>query len=222
VRTHTATKVTRCKRCDRVIHKGQKIIKAYDIGWFVHVGCMIEVPDVDVTADGLAAGFTVGITGSRTAVKPQTERLMRRWLGGVSADAFVTGACRGVDAVAGRCLVSEHPTAQHVVVVPDNRNAVREWWPSVESRRSIQVYEMEPGSSYRERNEIIVELADHLVGFVEHPEDDPRSVRSGTWQTIRLARAAGVRVTLMDLAHPTDWTHTPWPRRRRKADDALF
>jgi hypothetical protein len=219
--SHTATKFSRCPRCDGTIRRGQKIVKDYGIGVFVHVGCL-RIARPDVKAEGIAAGFTIGVTGSRSPVKPQAERLMRRWLGGVQAEAFVTGACKGVDAVAGRTLVSERPDAQHVVVVPANRSAVVQWWPSVEVVRGIEVLEMPEDTDYKDRNEVLVELSDHLVAFVEHPEDDPRSTRSGTWQTVRLARAAGVPVTYMDLQHPTQWTHTPWPRRRQKSDDNLF
>jgi hypothetical protein len=45
-----------------------------------------------------------------------------------------------------------------------------------------------PPAVYSERNRAIVAASTFLIGAPLYPEDDPRSLRSGTWQTIRYAR----------------------------------
>ena len=51
--------------------------------------------------------------------------------------------------------------------------------------------EMPPGSTYRDRNARLVAEADIVFAFPAYTEDDPRSLRSGTWQAARMARKAG-------------------------------
>jgi hypothetical protein len=106
------------------------------------------------------------------------------------ADRYVTGACIGGDAFIGRWLHANRPDAVHMVIVPADRSRVDWWWADA-GGPPVTVIEMPPGTTYADRNARLVSEADVVFGFPAYPEGDPRSARSGTWQTIRLSRAAG-------------------------------
>jgi hypothetical protein len=101
------------------------------------------------------------------------------------ADGFVTGACVGGDAFIGRTLHDMFPAKRHVVIVPANRSRVAVWWHDAPT---VQVIEMPPGTSFRDRNVQIVDRSALLVGIPARHEFAVESRRSGSWQTIRLAR----------------------------------
>lgn len=102
---------------------------------------------------------------------------------------FVTGGANGGDTFIGLWLYYQFNYATHTVIVPSNRSQVCEWWINCPS---VNVIYMPDGTSYKDRNQAIVDRSNKLIGFPEYPEDDSRSLRSGTWQTIRLARKAGI------------------------------
>lgn len=109
------------------------------------------------------------------------------------AGRYVTGACAGGDAFIGRWLYESRPDAGHVVIVPADRSRVDDWWTSASltSGRPVTVIEMPPGTTYADRNALLVAYGNAVFAFPAYPEDDPRSRRSGTWQTARMAREAG-------------------------------
>jgi hypothetical protein len=47
---------------------------------------------------------------------------------------------------------------------------------------------------YRDRNYDIVAACDLLIAIPQYPENDSRSERSGTWQTVRIARRARISI----------------------------
>lgn len=134
--------------------------------------------------------YTLAFTASRTGFEPPPERLLDVLLSLPVADRYVTGAAIGGDAFLGQWLRLTFPGAQHAVVVPADKRQVYDWWSAMPGL-PVQVIQMPQWSSYRDRNIYLVQLAREVFGFPAWPEDDNRSKRSGTWQTIRLARAAG-------------------------------
>jgi hypothetical protein len=103
------------------------------------------------------------------------------------ANRYLTGACTGGDAFIGRWLREHRPDAEHVVIVPADRSRVDEWWHGLD----VTVIEMPSGSTYADRNARLVAEAGAVFAFPSYPENDPRSLRSGTWQAARMARNAG-------------------------------
>jgi hypothetical protein len=143
---------------------------------------------------------TVGFTGSRELSLPlaQSRRVIREAVQSLPKDArVVTGACIGVDAEVAYLAYGTH----HVhTIVPADRSRVDPHW-----RDYCDTFEeMPPGTTYRDRNERIVEVSTRLIGIAQAPENDIHSRRSGTWQTIRLARKAGRSVEVRLLTTTCD------------------
>lgn len=138
--------------------------------------------------------LTVSFTASRLHFSPPPgrveETLARLPLAGA---LYVTGACEGGDAWTGAWLHACRPQAQHMVIVPADRSQVSYWWeqPGNLGGPDVTVVTMARGTSYADRNQALADIADKVIGFPLFPEKDPRSRRSGTWQTIRMARRAG-------------------------------
>jgi len=102
-------------------------------------------------------------------------------------DVLVSGGAVGVDAIAARVWTRLGGVVH--TVLPGNRKAVdADWDRFCTTHEALAV-----GTSYRARNERMVALADAVLGFPLHPEQDGRSRRSGTWMTLRIARRVGKR-----------------------------
>jgi hypothetical protein len=127
-----------------------------------------------------------GFTGSRELVNPE---MILRVLKTLEPESLVvTGGCVGVDA-----FIAEHAHSlgHHVItILPADRKLVDPNWS-----KYADWYEDVP-RTYEQRNERIVEICAKLFGFPLHPEADPRSNRSGTWQTIRKAKRSRREVTV--------------------------
>lgn len=136
--------------------------------------------------------LSVSFTASRNADRPAWEGVMLNVLatGVPFADCYITGACTGGDAMIGWWLLHSRPEAEHVVIVPADRSRVDPWWERFTIDAEVTVIAMPRGTTYADRNKRLVE-ADQVFAFPEYPEADPRSRRSGTWQTARMARRAG-------------------------------
>ena len=72
-----------------------------------------------------------------------------------AADRYITGGAIGGDAFIGRQLYERYPDGWHAVIVPANRSRVDPWW---ESCPGVEVLEMLPGTTYADRNLLLVEL----------------------------------------------------------------
>jgi hypothetical protein len=133
---------------------------------------------------------TIGLTGTRDLPKAATDALCQR-LDQLHPDVWVTGACVGVDAYVGMWARLARPDARHVVYVPADRSRIKAWWRTLPSD-NVEVIEMPPGSSYRDRNQAIVNASTRLIAIPVAAEDHPEQRRSGTWQTVRMGRRAGI------------------------------
>lgn len=135
---------------------------------------------------------SISFTASRTLSPRAAEGVVTNVLTAhvPYADRYLTGACIGGDAFIGLWLLRNRPDAEHVVVVPADRSRVDYWWIYASGPQAT-VIEMPPGTTYANRNARLVAEAGAVLAFPAYPENDPRSLRSGTWQTVRYARALG-------------------------------
>jgi hypothetical protein len=147
----------------------------------------------------------IGFTGTRSLRRLDA---VRAFLSATcdDGDEFTTGACLGFDAFAAHHLLDVYPDRRHRLVVPANRTQVD--WSIIDrfllllaqGAKNAVVEEMPDGSTYKQRNERILDHADELVAVVAWAEHDGRSIRSGSWQTVRLARKRGLHAHLLDLS----------------------
>lgn len=144
----------------------------------------------------------IGFTSSRSLSPAQQKFIVASLESLVAqvpqADGWVTGACVGGDALIGRTLARLRPNDTHIILVPADRSRVAYWWDSLEFQRVV--INMPAGTTYKDRNSCIVYHSDAVVGYPQFPEKDPRSLRSGTWQTIRMAQAANLK-TVVKVLH---------------------
>lgn len=134
----------------------------------------------------------VGFTGSRVASSAARD-LVDEMVMMTPGDEFRSGACIGVDeAVARAVAVHFDPErVRNVVIVPADRSRVSpEFLDWCRRTPGVVLQYMPDGTTYRARNIEIVRGCDLLVGFPSFSETD--SPRSGSWQTIRFARAQNI------------------------------
>jgi hypothetical protein len=98
---------------------------------------------------------------------------------------FITGGCRDGDAIIAEWLYRRGMPV-HTILPADHKQIDFLW-----ARHANTYYQMPPGTTYKDRNAAIVAESERVYGFPMYPETHPRSRRSGTWQTIRMARRAG-------------------------------
>lgn len=131
--------------------------------------------------------WVLGCSGTRQALSGYGLRLFLQqvhWLGEFAA-GYVSGGCTGIDFYFGRACALRWPLRSHIVILPADRSRIGNWWSGM---LNVQVIEMPSDSSYRDRNQEIVNRSDRLAAWPAGPEDHPSQRRSGTWQTIRMAR----------------------------------
>ncbi len=122
----------------------------------------------------------VGFTGTRTGLKSAQAETLREVLAGVTR--FHHGDCVGADAEAHAIAVElEALTEGH----PPQNRALRAFTRNDRDH---------PPAPYLVRNRNIVDATDELVAC---PGKRTESVRSGTWATVRHARATGKPVTII-------------------------
>ena len=135
----------------------------------------------------------VGFTGSRAV----SDR-MRRFIDGVldaldtDTDSVVTGGCVGVDAYVARAASTRGLLV--FTVLPANMDQADPEWDLYCDEAS----HMPAGTTYKDRNAMLVHLSERMVGVPAYGEHHPKSKRSGTWQTIRLCRKAGKPIDVLN------------------------
>ena len=134
--------------------------------------------------------MNVGFTGSRV-VPPGTHPLIRDLVAELPPDTWViTGGCIGVDAIVARYAYRRRLNV-HTVLPADRSRVDPQWMVWCTSHT-----EMGEGTTYRDRDEALVRRSDRLIALPLHTEEDRRSVRSGTWMTIRIALGVGKDVEI--------------------------
>ena len=131
--------------------------------------------------------LTIGFTSTRKLREKDPPRI-RGVLDTLDADRYVTGGAIGGDALIGLYLVLTQPSKEHIVYVPHNTSQVEWWWETEAARATGAVINVFHGGSYAERNQKIVDAINKLYAFPGYPEQDGHSRRSGTWETIRMAK----------------------------------
>jgi hypothetical protein len=129
----------------------------------------------------------VGITGSREAPTQQQVKLLRKYLS--EATEVSHGCCLGFDAVA------------HYLAAKRGLS-IRMYPPIVKTHRATLLpvtskTHVLPEHDYIIRNEMIVDRCEQLIAGPRYGEGDKRSARSGTWQTIHMARKRGIPITII-------------------------
>jgi len=143
--------------------------------------------------------MNIGITGSRLGLpSAQVSALSGVILNLIhgtgelndSGTEFHHGCCTGADHIAHR-IVREMP-GMIIHGHPGHDGNGRS--PYLASIPRAETDRLSERKLYRERNRDIVNASDVLIACPAFPEDDRRSQRSGTWQTVRMARDRGIRI----------------------------
>lgn len=125
----------------------------------------------------------LGFTGTRLGPRPAQTAAITRFVEGMKPVCFIHGGASGCDmlahGIAERCwipLIEIHPSG-------DRSPAV---WEGMGAHCTIY-----PALPPLDRNKVIVR---RVHGLLACPRTDMEETRSGTWSTVRYARAAGVPV----------------------------
>lgn len=120
------------------------------------------------------------------------------------AELWVTGACIGGDQYIAT-VGAEAGIPQRIYVPGDTSRVDLDWLRAISKNPKVDAITLPRGSTYQQRNQLIVrgQRIDVLVGFPQYTEDDPRNLRSGTWQTIRIARKAGIPLSVTVIGDGT-------------------
>lgn len=152
----------------------------------------------------------VSISGTREALSERQREFVRRRILALPAGTTVnTGGCLGVDAFVARVAFSSGYLRVHTIMPGDRRQSDPLWREFCHSFEEMPSY-----TTFKQRDVAVVEAGDNLLAFPMYREwvhktrtGDPRSTRSGTWMTVRLARQDGKPVEVFVLSElPADWS----------------
>lgn len=135
--------------------------------------------------------MVLGITGTRELLSPERGQALWDVLRDTPEDTVVHhGCCTGADASAHYAAVAH---SLSVVCHPPSDRKCRAIFPD---ERDLKVEWRQP-RDYLDRDADIVREANYLLAVPLHPEHDPRSKRSGTWATVRMARRKVIPIWLI-------------------------
>lgn len=102
---------------------------------------------------------------------------------------FTTGACLGWDGWIFIHLINQFPKMHHRMIVPANKSFVD--WEAIKlaEERNAEIIWMPDGTTYRDRNNRILDDTDLLYAFIT----GNLNPRSGTSMTLNLARERKIR-----------------------------
>jgi hypothetical protein len=148
--------------------------------------------------------IVLGTTGTREVSLTRAKAVLETRMAYLETfDRFITGGCRGWDTWAGMYFALRFPDAKHQVILPSNLSQVERWWrhpkiieTMVRHDNEIQIDWPNPNRNrtYKDRNQLIVDCSDELFYCAAYEEHDGHSLRSGTWQTIRMARVIDMSI----------------------------
>lgn len=138
-------------------------------------------------------GFTASRNLDRNGIR-LIDQVLASVLG---ADLWVTGACIGGDQHIAK-VGADADVPQRIYVPGITDYVDLDWIREMSKNPKVDVKRMSRRTTYRERNQCIVfgQSINMLIGFPQYAEDDWRSKRSGTWQTIRMAQKAGIHFAI--------------------------
>jgi hypothetical protein len=146
----------------------------------------------------------LGVTGTRQT-SPSLEALIDEYFAHVASrllhndSTIVHGCCVGVDAVVGR--TAKAYGYRVLAVVPHDRSRVDPAWETYSDSALV----MQTGTTYADRNAMLVDNIDALSAWPLEHSRTKSSLRSGTWQTIRMAERRGlptdIRVLTPEVMH---------------------
>ncbi len=145
---------------------------------------------------------SVGISASRYRLPVEQERAFYWTVVGFIREGATEvhhGACTGGDEFIHNALAGRFQVWLHVHPPVDKKFSAE---ASLKSDIRMVMHE---AKVYAVRNQDIVDLADVLVAAPQYPEDHCKSARSGTWQAVRKADAAGKLVLIIEAngeVHP--------------------
>jgi len=160
-----------------------------------------------VEAVSFTSGRELDHTGAQLVMRT-CDRVVPR------AARYITGGARGGDALIGHYLAVTRREAEHVIILPANLSQTDPWWepflqvpplPLAPRPENFIIIRMPAGTTYEDRNAELVARGNTVFGFPAYLEGDKRSARSGTWQTIRMARRAGKMNEWHCTALPGRW-----------------
>lgn len=144
--------------------------------------------------------ITVAFTGTRDTTNKDLKRILSS-LREIEKEAGVphtciTGAAYGIDTMVATAAYSLWPDSVHWLIIPagwHNENIVK-WC----SHRDFVLEFMPRHTTYMDRNQVKVDLADVLIAF---PKRDGEVLRSETWATVRRARKKGIPIHIFPLVY---------------------
>lgn len=130
--------------------------------------------------------YSIGFTGSRNGMTKPQRRILTEWFQEFNHFEleFRHGDCVGSDLFA-HCIVVNIPTVR-VIIHPGPNTPLR--------AHCKGAFSVLPDCGYELRNQQIVKFSDRLFAT---PDTQGEIDRSGTWQTIRMARKKGIPITIL-------------------------